>query len=307
MKAAIDCGTNSTRLLIIDDDKQPVVHELRLTRLGQGVDASRMLTAEAIDRTIAVLSEYKALMRQHDVRRFRAVATSAARDASNGGDFLLAARAVLGADLEILSGDEEAAVTYQGAAGAGLVDGPALVVDIGGGSTELAFGRGRKLERSASLDVGCVRLTEQLLSGDPYVPESVTAAATRVDDLISASGLAISTVDATADSTSSTIDCTVVAVAGTATTLAAVHQGETVYYDGMVHGNTLALADIDRLIDRLAVMTNDERLEVPLLVPGRADIIVAGAVILRQVMQWVRAEQCVVSEKDLLFGLVDTI
>lgn len=293
MKASIDCGTNSFRLLIVNEKRQVVARELRITRLGEGVHATRRLGPAAMDRSIAALAEFKRLLDQHHVLDVRAVATSAARDAGNGQEFLTRAGEVLGVDVEILSGQSEGELTFAGVSGGMPVDGPLLVVDIGGGSTELAFGIDGQLQWAQSLDIGCVRLTELALQSDPYTTEERDAACTTVESFLASSKLG--------QVPSRT---RLVGVAGSITSLASISLGLAEYEADAVHGVELTAKTLAELTDRLALMTNADRLFIPALPAGRADVIVAGAVILQQIMARGGFDSCTISERDLLFGLL---
>jgi exopolyphosphatase/guanosine-5'-triphosphate,3'-diphosphate pyrophosphatase len=294
VRAAIDCGTNSFRLLITDDDFRPVVHELRITRLGEGVHEHRAIQPEAMQRALAALGEFGELLARHDVDHVRAVATSAARDATNGDDFLLRARAALGVELEILSGQAEGELTFAGAAAGIDAAGPVLVVDIGGGSTEFAFGVDGRLQWARSIDIGSVRLTELDLRGDPYSAESITAAHQRVRGLFADVGLG-----ALPPATK------LVGVAGTVTTLAMIARALPQYEPDIVHGLVLRADESGEVARRLLTLTQTERLAIPGLPEGRADVIGAGSIIFLECFRSGNFSSAIVSERDLLWGLLE--
>ena len=293
--AAIDCGTNSVRLLVAAGPAQaPVVLErtLRITRLGQGVDATGEFHPDALARTFAACDEYAAVLAAHGVGRLRFVATSAARDAGNREEFFAGVRARLGVDPEVISGAEEAQLSFDGALGASPEAAPpALVVDIGGGSTELVLGASGQPVRGTSLDIGSVRLRERFLASDPPTAEQVAAATAHVDALLDASGIDLAAAR------------TWIGVGGTATSLSAIVQGLETYDRARVHGSTVTRADLTALADRLLGSTVAEVLIIPTMVPGRADVICAGALICARVAARVGVD-LTVSESDILDGVV---
>lgn len=297
--AAVDCGTNSTRLLIVDEHKNRLVEELRITRLGERVHANRYLLDSAINRTLSALEEFASLINQHDVRSVRAVATSAVRDSDNRDEFLVRAREVLGVDVELLAGSAEAQLSYSGAVGglAGEV-GLLAVIDIGGGSTEVVVGRGSEIEFSHSFDVGSVRLTEMFLASDPPGPGEMRAAADWVDQLLRKSirpkELSLEGVKA-------------VAVGGTATTLAALDGNMRSYDFNLLHGYGLDVGDLARLVAWLETATVAERIRHPFLPSGRAEVIAGGAVVLRSLAGLFRVNEIMVSCSDILDGMIESI
>ncbi|HEY3701374.1 MAG TPA: DUF501 domain-containing protein [Acidimicrobiales bacterium] len=307
--AAIDCGTNSTRLLVEDADGRPLERLNRITRLGEGVDAAGRLAPRAIARTVAVLRQYRDLMERHGVMRARATATSAARDAANRDQLFAEAEDVLGVPLELLSGEAEGRLSFAGAtAELDPHDGPYLVVDIGGGSTELvtapppglgeASGNGASLIPSmavASIDVGCVRVTERFLRHDPPLPSELSDAA---DAVRAGLGAAVAAQPAI------TKAARLVGLAGTVTTLSAIDQGLVNYSRERIHHSVLARSRVAVLLDALAGETRDERLRRPGLEEARADVIVGGTVVLATLMRQLAFESCLVSEADILDGLV---
>ena len=298
VRAAIDCGTNSTRLLVVDSDGATLERLMTITKLGEGVDATGRLLPEAIDRTLEQLRRFRVLMDEHRVESFRAVATSAARDVANADDLFGPARELLGQELEIVSGDEEAGLSFTGAVtGLPESDGPFLMVDIGGGSTEFAFGTDR-CESSISLDVGSVRLTERYLAHDPPLAEELTAAIslteTHVDDLF----LAIPGVGAAG---------TVLGVAGTITTVAAVELGLAVYDRDAIHHFRLTREATEDVFRTLATEALSDRVHNPGLAPERARVIVGGLCILVAIMRRMGLDELVVSEHDILDGLITSL
>ena len=296
--AAIDCGTNSTRLLVARPGGPALERINRITRLGQGVDGTGRLAPEAIERTMTVLREYRAVMDRFSVGAVRMTATSAARDASNRDEFFDAAEAVVGTRPELLPGDEEGQLSFAGAtvelpAGSG----PWLVVDIGGGSTELVAGPGPGGEPVAvrSLDMGCVRLTERFLRGEPPSPASMAEARAFAGDLLE---------QAVGEQPAFREGRTMVGLAGTVAALAAVDQGLAEYDRSKVHHYLLDAGRVEELLRRLAAMTSAERRAVPGIEPDRADVIVGGTIVLAEVLSRFGFESCLTSEADILDGLV---
>lgn len=300
--AAVDCGTNTVKLLVLDTDRSggaaPVdlEREMRIVRLGQGVDRTGRLADEALARTFAAVEEYAALVARHDVERIRFCATSATRDAANSDVFAAGVHERLGVEPEVLTGEEEAALAYAGATGSlpDLQDAaahPVLVVDVGGGSTELVLGAGPVPDAAHSMDVGAVRLTERHLHDDPPTRAQVAACVADVHAALEASPVPTGTA------------ATVVGVAGTVTTLAAGVLGLAAYDRERTHGARLPVADVHRLCDRLVGSTAAERADLPWLHPGRADVIGAGGLVLSQVLARTRAAELVVSEADILDGI----
>jgi exopolyphosphatase/guanosine-5'-triphosphate,3'-diphosphate pyrophosphatase len=291
--AAIDCGTNTVRLLI-GDLPDVAVRELRMVRLGQGVDATGRLAADALERTFAALDEYAALIAAHDVERLRFCATSATRDAANAEEFVAGVRARLGVEPEVVSGDEEAALAFDGAV-RNLRSAPAepvLVVDIGGGSTELVLGTtSGGPDAAVSLDIGSVRMHERHLHSDPPTAAEIAACVADIDDHLDRSPVPL------ADAV------TVVGVAGTVTTVGAGVLDLAAYDRTLVDQAVLTVDDVHALADRLLAMPHAERLDLPWLHPGRADVIGAGVLILDRVLRRTGVRTLVVSEADILDGI----
>jgi exopolyphosphatase/guanosine-5'-triphosphate,3'-diphosphate pyrophosphatase len=286
--AAVDLGTNSTRLLVADVEDgrlSEVVRRLTITRLGEGVDERRRLLPLPITRVRNCLSEYRREIESHGAARTLAIATSAVRDAENGEAFLGEIEWSYGFVTRLLDGSAEAAMMARGV----LAERPALdgilLVDIGGGSTELVRCSNGAVTDSASLDVGCVRVTERFLASDPPAPPELAAAAGYVRALIP-------DLDAQA----------AIGVAGTVTTLATLDLGLAAYDPERTHGHRVPRAGVAHQLERLAGMTLAERLHVPGIEPGRAPVIVAGLVVLREIMDAYGLDEIEVSERDILHG-----
>jgi exopolyphosphatase / guanosine-5'-triphosphate,3'-diphosphate pyrophosphatase len=304
--ASVDIGTNSVRLLVADlsgsgspADVELVTVErlMRITRLGQGVNASRQLHPDAIARTVGVLAEYGDVIRSLGAERVRATATSAARDSSNRDEFFDAAEAALGYRPELLSGQEEAALSFLGAT-AELTDGaPYLVVDIGGGSTEFVVGTD-KPEGAISVDIGCVRLTEQFLHSDPPAPEELSAAVSIVRDHLA---------DVDREVPGAGFARTLVGLAGTVTTMAAVELGLAEYNRDAIDHFRLTRAAVEDVFRTLATEPAAQRRHNPGLEAGRVDVIVGGALIVASIMRHWSFDEMLVSEADILDGLARSL
>ncbi|MEU5435578.1 Ppx/GppA phosphatase family protein [Streptomyces sp. NPDC020719] len=295
--AAIDCGTNSIRLLVADVD--PTTGELaeldrRMTivRLGQGVDRTGRLAPEALERTFAACREYAAVIKELGAERLRFVATSASRDAENRDEFVAGVLDILGVEPEVITGDQEAEFSFTGATKELHGDGDYLVVDIGGGSTEFVVGS-RHVRAARSVDVGCVRMTERHHPGDPATPEQI--AAIRAD------------VEAALDLAEQTVPLreprTLVGLAGSVTTVAAIALDLPAYDSTAIHHARVSYARVKEVTDRLLASTHAERETIPVLHPGRIDVIAAGALVLLAVMERTGADEVVVSEHDILDGI----
>ena len=302
--AAVDCGTNSTRLLVADTDGTTLTRLMRITRLGQGVDATGELAPEAVERTIEVLREYRRVMDEHGVERVRMTATSAARDAANRDLFFEQATEVVGTDPELLSGEDEARLSFLGAtAELDPTDGPFLVVDIGGGSTEFAVGpvsaeRRGEPEGVLSVDMGCVRLTEKFLHHDPPAPEELSQAISVVRDYLD---------DVARDVPAVLGAERLVGLAGTVTTVAAVELGLQSYDPQLVHHFVLTRAAVEDVFRTLATESRAQRIHNPGLEEARADVIVGGTAILVAVLRYFGFDECLVSEADILDGLAASL
>jgi exopolyphosphatase / guanosine-5'-triphosphate,3'-diphosphate pyrophosphatase len=300
--AAIDIGTNSVRLLVAEVDGTtardakvvPLDRRMRITRLGQGVDKARALAPDAIERTVAVLREYRAALEEHGVTAVRATATSAARDASNRDDFFAAAHDALGITPELLSGDEEAALSFLGATADLDAPAPYLVVDIGGGSTEFVLGTDAPTGL-VSLDMGCVRITEQYLESDPPAPEELSNAVAAVRDLVADVPRVIPGAESAA---------TLIGLAGTVTTVAAIELGIPEYDPEKIHHFVLTREAAEDVFRTLATETAAQRAHNPGLEAGRVDVIVGGTAVLVGLFRVLGFEEMLVSEADILDGLV---
>ena len=296
--AAVDCGTNSTRLLVTDASRKPIERLMRITRLGAGVDATGALSEDAIGRTVDVLHEFRAVMDRTHVTSVRASATSAVRDAANRDMFLDAAQAAIGTRPEVLSGLEEGRLAFSGAtAELDPSDGPFLVVDIGGGSTELVVGTDEP-EGVRSLEMGCVRLSEKFLRHDPPLPEELRDALDDVHDRLE---------DAVVEVPGLRDARRMVGVAGTVTTVAAIELGLKEYDRERTHGFWLTRAAAEDVFRTLATEDRTARLGNPGLEAARADVIVGGCVALVAVMRFFGFDGCLVSEADILDGLAATL
>jgi exopolyphosphatase/guanosine-5'-triphosphate,3'-diphosphate pyrophosphatase len=299
---AVDIGTNSVRLLIAEVDGAsprdaklvPIDRRMRITRLGQGVDKTRALAPEAIERTVAVLREYRAALDEHGVTDVRATATSAARDSSNRDEFFSAALDALGVTPELLSGEEEAALSFLGATADLDAPAPYLVVDIGGGSTEFVLGTDAPTGL-VSLDMGCVRITEQYLESDPPAPEELSNAVAAVRDLVA---------DVPRVIPGAAEAATLVGLAGTVTTVAAVELGIPEYDPEKIHHFELTREAVEDVFRTLATESAEQRAHNPGLEPGRVDVIVGGTAVLVGIFRVLGFDRMLVSEADILDGLV---
>lgn len=307
--AAIDCGTNSIRLLIADRGGSrlvDVVRQMRIVRLGQGVDATGAFVPEALQRTRAALADYAELLAEHQVSRVRMVATSATRDASNRDDFFAMTAEVLGAVVpgavaEVITGTEEAALSFHGAVGElDSAAAPFLVVDLGGGSTELVLGE-REVEASHSADIGCVRLTERCLHSDPPTAAEVAAAREVIRERLGAALHEVPVAKAR----------TWVGVAGTMTTLAALAQKMPTYDSDAIHLSRVGFSELLPVCEQLVAMTREQRAALGPMHEGRVDVIGGGALIVEELAALLgeRAgmNSLVVSEHDILDGIALSI
>jgi exopolyphosphatase/guanosine-5'-triphosphate,3'-diphosphate pyrophosphatase len=296
--AVVDIGTNSTRLLIIDTEEGRVTGELErrsvVTRLGKGVDAGGSLSDEGMERVYSTLADYRELIERHDVDRAVAVLTSAVRDAANGQEFADTVKERFALEPHILSGDEEARLTFLGATSERDPEDPTptLVVDIGGGSTEMVIGTGHEVDFHVSNQAGVVRQTERHIHDDPPTPQEREALAGDVREIF-AEGVPKDQRRAVEHA---------IAVAGTATSLGAIAQKIEPYDPAKVHGCVLSAEEIEMMLDHLASIPLDERREVPGLHPDRAPTIVAGAIILVETLRMFGLERVEVSEHDILRG-----
>lgn len=304
--AAIDCGTNSIRLLVADagpsGDLRDVRREMRIVRLGQGVDATGVLAPEALERTRAALVEYTRMLQRAGVERVRMVATSATRDAANREDFFSMVRATLGIDAEVISGDEEARLSFTGAVGQlDPADGPFVVTDIGGGSTELVVGTlgpdGVALEAAKSVDIGCVRLRERCLRSDPPTGAEIAEARELIQGVLAEAFTAVPVERAR----------TWVGVAGTITTLSAIVQRLPEYDADAVHLSRIGLPVLATTVSRLLSLGHMDVSALGCVHPGRVDVIGAGALVALVLAEELAGrstiDELVVSEHDILDGI----
>jgi exopolyphosphatase/guanosine-5'-triphosphate,3'-diphosphate pyrophosphatase len=305
--AAIDCGTNSIRLLITDLPASPeaeaveVTRQMRIVRLGQGVDRTGRLAPEAIERTQVALSAYKQEIDAAGATAVRMVATSATRDAANAADFHDMVVRTLGQPAEVVSGDEEARLSFSGAVRGLPADaqGPYLVVDIGGGSTEFVLGsldpRGgtQAVQAAISVDIGCVRMTERHLHSDPPELDELEAAVADIGQGVDDALRAVPSETAK----------TLVGLAGSVTTLTAIALGLTTYDPARIHHARVTREEIAFVTAGLAEMTHEQRARIGVMHPGRVDVIVAGGLILRTIMEKVGTDSVLASEHDILDGI----
>lgn len=310
--AAIDCGTNSIRLLIADIDRSSgspiltdVVREMRVVRLGQGVDATGELALEALERTFAATRAYAQLIKEHGAEKIRFAATSATRDARNRQVFVDGIRGLLGVEPEVISGEEEAALSFAGASSVlPVLDGQqVLVVDLGGGSTEFVLGTADGVTAAKSVDIGCVRLTERHLAGDPPTPEQTAAAEADVDAAIARVRKDVPLEQATA----------VVGVAGSITTVTAHALRLAEYSPDAIHGAELPVAEVRQAAGELLRMPRADRAVLPYMHPGRVDVIGAGGLVWRRILEQLaalsggRITTATASEHDILDGIALSI
>lgn len=294
--AAVDCGTNSVRLLVCRQEADgrliEIERRLHITRLGQGVDATGAFHPDALARTLEAMADFGAELDELGVTRRRVVATSAARDAANSAEFFSGAHSRLGVAAEIIPGPEEARLSFQGAVSAlPSVAQPVLVMDIGGGSTELVFGANGVVQQAVSLDMGSVRVKERFWSADPPTPADIAGAIDFIEGLLDGSGIDFGAV------------ATWVGVGGTVTSLSALIQGLSVYDRDAVHGSTLGGGELAAFTTELLALPAARVAEFPTMVPGRADVIAAGGLVCRQVGARLGLP-LVVSEADILDGIV---
>ncbi len=293
MKAAVDIGTNSMRLLVVDDQGFERGRWARVTGLGNGVDASGRLADDAIERTVAVLAEYGRIMSDAGVDAARAVATSASRDAENREDFFDQAERALGVRPDMIPGTEEAALSFHGATAGASGRPPYLVVDIGGGSTEFVYERSGEVV-ATSVDIGSVRLTDRMLAERPVPFDRFEEASIHVEKAISV-----------VDMPSAIGTC--IGVAGTWTSLSAIAQELPAYDRDRVHDSVVTRTQVDHVAMKLATMSIEETAAIPALDPARAPVILAGIVVAREVMRYLSLSDVTVSEHDLLDGVVASL
>lgn len=308
--AAIDCGTNSIRLLIaerVDGRLRDLHREMRIVRLGEGVDATGRFSAEALARTEAALADYAVLLRDHGVLKLRMVATSATRDAANRDEFFAMTATILGAVVpgsiaEVITGSEEAELSFNGAVGElDSAAAPFVVVDLGGGSTEVVLGDSAGVQASYSADIGCVRMTERCLHSDPPTAEEVAAARAVVRERL-AEALRVVPVEQAK---------TWVGVAGTFTTIAALGQGMDTYDSEAIHLSRIRFSDMLAVCDQLLGMTREQRAALGPMHEGRVDVIGGGAIVVQELAaalgERAGIDELVVSEHDILDGIALSI
>ncbi len=295
--AAIDCGTNAIRLLIATVDGNKVsdrLREMRTVRLGEGVDTTGEFSNAALERTFAACREYAELLMQYEVKELRFIATSASRDVSNRDAFIVGVKETLGVEPEVISGDQEAELSYRGALSGLHVQGPVLVADIGGGSTEFVTSLPNGSLVSKSLNIGCVRMTERHLHSDPPTQQEIETAISDIDNQIELIHRTISINSET----------TFIGLAGSVTTLAAMAMGLVEYDANKIHGTVLTRGQVEAATDELLHMTRKQRAELGFMHPGRVDVIGGGALVLKESMRILGFNQVLVSERDLLDGVV---
>jgi len=293
--AAIDCGTNSIRLLIADLTQNQLIdvsRRMEIVRLGEGVDRTGRLAPAAIDRTRRALIGYAAEIAELGITDVRMVATSATRDATNAADFRAMVQAVLGIEPEVITGDEEARLSFTGAVHGLDAEPPYLVVDIGGGSTEFVTGRSTS-EQAISIDIGCVRMTERHLKSDPPTPAEIAAAER---DITAAVDIALAAVPGREAKT-------MLGLAGSVTTVTALALGLPTYDATAIHHARISYPEVAKVTADLLAATVAERRSLPVMHPGRADVIGAGALILRTIMERSAQPEVVASEHDILDGI----
>ncbi len=294
--AAIDCGTNSIRLLIADIDGnnfREIVRDMEIVRLGQGVDQTGQFHPDAIARTLAAVDKFAAEIAKRGVKKIRFCATSATRDATNRHLFVDGVRERLGIELEVISGDEEAALSFTGAIkDLDPSNGPFLVVDIGGGSTEFVFGTAT-VEAARSVNIGCVRMSERHFASDPATPEQIEAARTDIQAAIAQAAAVVPITKAK----------TLVAVAGTATTVAAAALELPEYDRYAIHLSRISAQQTHDAATMFATKTREQRISLGYMHPGRVDVIAAGSLVLSEIMKATGATEFVASESDILDGM----
>jgi exopolyphosphatase / guanosine-5'-triphosphate,3'-diphosphate pyrophosphatase len=304
--AAVDCGTNSLRLLVADVDVAraeltDVARRMEIVRLGQGVDRTGRLAPQALARTAGVLRDYADVIAATAARSVRMVATSATRDASNTAEFTRQVKEILGVAPEVLTGREEAALSFTGATAELAAAGdpahfraPYLVADIGGGSTEFVLGKpGEPAVHAISVDIGCVRMTERHLAGDPPTTAELAAATADIDAALDAVAAAVPVRQAR----------TLIGLAGSVTTVAGIAMGLPAYDAARIHHARVSAADVHQVARTLLTQTRAERAAIGVMHPGRVDVIGAGSLILDRIMRRFGFAEVLVSEHDILDGI----
>jgi exopolyphosphatase / guanosine-5'-triphosphate,3'-diphosphate pyrophosphatase len=300
--AAVDCGTNSLRLLVADVDPgraelTDVTRRMEIVRLGQGVDRTGQLAPEALARTMVALRGYADVIAASGAQAVRMVATSATRDAANAAEFVRSVKEVLGVAPEVLTGAEEAVLSFTGATAelaAGPDRGPFLVADIGGGSTEFVVGpAGSSPTHAMSVNIGCVRMTERHLHGDPPEDQEVAAATADIDAALDTVAAAVPVRQAR----------TLIGLAGSVTTVAGIAMGLPAYDDARIHHARVSAAEVHAVTHGLLAQTRAERAAIGVMHPGRVDVIGGGALVLDRIMQRFGFAEVLVSEHDILDGM----
>jgi exopolyphosphatase/guanosine-5'-triphosphate,3'-diphosphate pyrophosphatase len=298
--AAIDCGTNSVRLLVADVDRaagrlSDVDRRLEIVRLGEGVDATGRLGAEPLARTLRALRSYRQIIAETSASAVRMVATSATRDAANSGEFVAGVGDILGIEPEVLSGEDEARLSFTGATAelAGDADAPYLVTDIGGGSTEFVLGEPGAVTAAVSVNIGCVRMTERHLHHDPPRGDEIAAARADIDAAL----------DVVAGKIPVSTARTLVGLAGSVTTVAALVLGLDSYQAERIHHSRVSAAAVREVTEGLLMQTRAERAQLAVMHRGRVDVIGGGALVLAQIMERFGFGEVLVSEHDILDGL----
>lgn len=294
--AAIDCGTNSIRLLIADVDGanfREIVREMEIVRLGQGVDKTGQFHPDAIARTLTAVDTYASLIAAKGVQKIRFCATSATRDAANRDLFINGVKERLGIEPEVIPGEVEAALSFQGATkDFNKAEAPFLVIDIGGGSTEFVFGT-EKVESAKSMNIGCVRMSERHFTGGEADPGQIGAAIEDIDSAIAQAAKIVPITEAK----------TLIAVAGTATTVAAAALELPAYDRYAIHLSRIPAAKVDQVSQLFLTMKRDDRAALGYMHPGRVDVIGAGSLVLSRIMRATGATEFVASESDILDGM----
>jgi exopolyphosphatase/guanosine-5'-triphosphate,3'-diphosphate pyrophosphatase len=304
--AAIDCGTNSIRLLVADAAERrlvDVVRRMEIVRLGEGVDRTGRFSDAALARTFAALDDYAAQIRSLGAERVRMVATSATRDAANREAFVAGVRERLGVEPDVVSGDEEAALSFRGATAdllAADAEAPYLVCDIGGGSTEFVLGDDGGPRAARSVDIGCVRMTERHLHDDPPTDDQVEAARADIEQALTSVAATVPVKEA----------ASLIGLAGSVTTVTALALGLGSYDPERIHHAHVSASEVHAVTESLLGMTRADRAALPVMHPGRVDVIGAGALVLDTVLRWGGFAEVVASEHDILdgiaFSLLDT-
>ena len=294
--ATIDCGTNSIRLLIADvvaGSISEVVREMEIVRLGQGVDKTKAFDPAAISRTLKATQKFSALIKSKGVEKIRFCATSATRDATNRHIFIDGVREILGIEPEVIPGTEEAALSFMGATRElNSTAGPFLVVDIGGGSTEFVYGT-RAVEFATSVNIGCVRMHERHLIHQPPTPAELEEATIDIDKAIAEAALLVPIAK----------DCALIAVAGTATTVAAAALDLIEYDRNAIHLSRISARKVHEIAFMFAVMSRAEIAALPYMHPGRVDVITSGSLVLSRILSKTGATEFIASESDILDGM----